>query len=345
MTDVRKFGGRVYRKWYYSVLLIIAVSLFIGLIFSLILDVKLSWMNMVFPSLLNTVVIWGGSMAIVNFSWRKFPWEDQPKKHLLVEIGLIVLFLIAFISVATWLYPVLFPEDFTANPQQNQSDVLITVLITFLIVTIHEAIFFYQQWIYNFSKSVKLEKDNLEVKYNALKAQVNPHFLFNSLNSLLTLVGDNTRAENYVQDLSGFLRYMMMSGNRDTISLQEELVNVEKYIRLQQQRFGTNFSVTTSISEAALAKHIPVLALQILFENCFQHNVITEQKPLQIRIFDEGDLLTVENNYQQKVQQESTGLGLKNIDGRYLLTGKKGISVFNDGKRFAVSIPLLTTKE
>lgn len=74
MTDVRKFGGRVYRKWYYSVLLIIAVSLFIGLIFSLILDIKLSWMNMVFPSLLNTVVIWGGSMAIVNFSWRKFPW-------------------------------------------------------------------------------------------------------------------------------------------------------------------------------------------------------------------------------------------------------------------------------
>lgn len=341
MTKEKSFGGQVYRKWYLIVLLMVAVSFIIGLIFSVFLDKEFTLMNVLFPSLINTVLIWGGSMTIVVFVWNKFPWESKPLKHLIVEIALIILFLAAFVALANLYYSWHYELNYADGLKENQSDILITVLITFLIVTIHEAVFFYRQWKYHFSKSVKLEKDNIEARYNALKAQVNPHFLFNSLNSLVSLVEDKPEAEKYVLDLSEYLRYTITSGSRDLVTVGEELLIVEKYIRLQRQRFGDNFSVDIQISEHAGSKYIPVLALQMLLENCFNHNIITHNNPLCINVYDEKAMLVVENNYQKKTQQGSTGVGLKNIEGRYILTGATGVKIHNDKQKFVVSIPLL----
>lgn len=345
MANVNSFGSRVYRKWYLVVLLVVAVSFIIGLIFSVFLDKEFTLMNVLFPSLINTGLIWGGSMAIVVFVWNRFPWESKPLKHLVVEIALIVVFLTAFVALANLYYSWLYNLSYAEGLRENQNDILITALITFLIVTIHEAVFFYQQWKFHFSKSVKLEKDNIEARYNALKAQVNPHFLFNSLNSLVSLVEDKPEAEKYVLDLSEYLRYMITSSNRDMVPVGEELLIVEKYIRLQRLRFGNNFSVKVGVSEHAGSKFIPVLALQMLLENCFNHNVITHNNPLYIRVYDERDMLVVENNYQKKTRKESTGIGLKNIEGRYMLTGAAGIKIHNDSRKFVVSIPLLNKSE
>ncbi len=345
MAKVNSFGSRIYRKRYLIVLLVVAVSFIIGLIFSVFLDKEFTFMNILFPSLINTVVIWGGSMTIVEFVWNRFPWESKPKQHLLVEIALIITFLTAFVALANLYYSWLYEKSYAEGLRESQYDILITVLITFLIVTIHEAVFFYQQWKYHFSKSVKLEKDTIEARYNALKAQINPHFLFNSLNSLVSLVEDKPEAEKYVLDLSEYLRYMITSSNRDMVPVREELLVVEKYIRLQRQRFGNNFSVEVMISEHATSKFIPVLALQMLLENCFNHNIITHSNPLYIRVYDERDMLVVENNYQKRTQKKSTGVGLKNIEGRYMLTGAAGVKIHNDGQKFEVSIPLLNKSE
>jgi LytS/YehU family sensor histidine kinase len=177
-----------------------------------------------------------------------------------------------------------------------------------------------------------------------LKSQVNPHFLFNSLNSLMNLLEDNPKAEQYVQNLSEYLRYVLLSSSRETVTLQEELENVEKYIDLQKLRFGENFEVEVIVNMPSLQMLIPPLALQMLVENCIQHNVISKSHPLKVRIFDDENRITVVNNLQKKADHESTGNGLKNIEGRYRFAEEGNLKVESDEHFFTVSIPLLKNK-
>lgn len=319
----------------------IGISLVIGLIFNVFIGRELTMINVLLPSLFNTAFIWAGSMGIVVFVWRKFPWESYPGKHILVEFLMITLFLTVFITGMNLFFCYRRDTAFLDGLKLNTIDILFTVLITFLIVTIHEAIFFYRQWKLNFSKSISLEKDNIEAQYNALKAQVNPHFLFNSLNSLMSLIEDNPQAEKYVQNLSDFLRYVLVSNTRETVSLNEEMSNVEKYIHLQKIRFGDNFNVEIKLTPASLQKNIPPLALQMLLENCFNHNVISKSKPLNIKICTDENSLSIENNLQKKPHPESTGQGLKNIEGRYRFVEGQQVKVFSDDKIFLVTIPLI----
>ena len=338
--DKEKFGW-FYSKWYFLALWVLGISLVIGIIFSLFSGKEVSLINILLPSILNTAFLWGGSMTIVAYSWKSFPWELYPTKHILVEALLIILLLVVFVVGMGLLFSHNENICFRDALKLNSSDILFTVLITFLIVTIHEAVFFYRQWKLNFSKSISLEKDNLQAQYDALKAQVNPHFLFNSLNSLITMLDEHPVAEKYVQDLSDFLRYALVSNTRETVSLREELENAEKYIHLQKQRFGDNFDVEFNIEPADLQKQLPPLAMQMLLENCFNHNVVSKSKPLHIKVHSSENSLTVENNLQKKHNPDSTGQGLKNIEGRYRFAGVDAVKIESDEQRFAVTIPLI----
>jgi sensor histidine kinase YesM len=339
--DKEKFGW-FYSKWYTFVLWILGVSLLIGLVFSMFTNKEISLLNILLPSVLNTAFLWGGSMTIVAYSWKTFPWEHYPTKHILVEALLIILLLAVFVVGMGLIFSHNKNICFREALQQNSSDILFTVLITFLITTIHEAVFFYRQWKLNFSKSISLEKDNLEARYNALKAQVNPHFLFNSLNSLISLLENNPKAEQYVQDLSEYLRYVLLSNSRELVSLSEELENLEKFFHLQKVRFNENLHVDIQINPASLTLQIPPLALQMLVDNCIKHNIISENHPLNIRISDDEKTITVKNNFQPKQNTESTGQGLKNIEGRYRFIGGESIKIDSNEKYFSVTIPLIT---
>src|ERR1035437_5424608 len=178
MAEIKHNYGWVYSSWYKLILWIGGFALPIGVICSLFMGKELTFVNVLLPSLFNTIFIWGGSMSIVIFVWNRFPWETSPTKHIVVEILLILSFLTLFVLGINLFISHIRNLTFLEGLQQNLFDILFTMLITFLIVTIHEAIFFYRQWKLNFSKSVRLEKDNIEAQYNALKAQVNPHFLF-----------------------------------------------------------------------------------------------------------------------------------------------------------------------
>lgn len=341
MAEQKHKFGWFYSKWYHVLLLMVGIALVIGGIYTLFMGKDFTLLNVLLPSIFNTVFIWGGSMSIVVFVWNRFPWENAPFRHIVVEVLLILSFLALFIVGMNLFICHTDSITFVEGLKQNVFDIIFTVLITFLIVTIHEAIFFYRQWKLNFSKSIRLEKDNLEAQYNALKAQVNPHFLFNSLNSLMSMLENHPQAEQYVQDLSDYLRYVLLSNTRETVTLQEELENVEKYLHLQKQRFGSNFTVEKAIQPEVLKKHLPPLALQMLLENCFNHNIVSSSKPLQIKISAEMDSLTIENNLQVKQAVDSTGQGLKNIEGRYRFVEGRGVKVSFDDTHFTVTIPLI----
>ena len=342
MAEIKHNYGWFYSSWYKLVLWMVGIAVLIGVIYTLFMGKDFTWTNVLLPSLFNTIFIWGGSMSIVIFVWNRFPWETSPTKHIVVEVLLILTFLSLFVVGMNLYVCHKRGLTFAAGLQQNLFDILFTVLITFLIVTIHEAIFFYRQWKLNFSKSIRLEKDNLEAQYNALKAQVNPHFLFNSLNSLMSMLDENPLAERYVQDLSDYLRYVLLSNTRETVTLKEELENVEKYLNLQKQRFGDNFRVEESILPDTLQKHVPPLALQMLLENCFSHNIVSKSKPLTIKISTDSDSLTIQNNLQVKQSVDSTRQGLKNIEGRYRFVEGQGVRVVSDESTFSVTIPLIS---
>ena len=220
-------------------------------------------------------------MIIVIYLWKKFPWEESPYRHLILEIILILVYTLTFSSL---LY---FFERKAGNIHRVENlgmEIFITLTITFLITSIHESIFFYQQWKYNFSKSVRLEKDNIEARYEALRAQINPHFLFNSLNSLTTMVEDNKHAVDYVKNLSDLLRYMLKSSEMELAPIRDEISIMNSYISLQKMRFPETLNIKVNVPENFYQYVVPPLVLQMLVENCIKHNIISKEKPLSVEI-------------------------------------------------------------
>ena len=192
----------IFPKWYKYVAIVIGSSIFIGYLCTLAFNLQFSLAHLLVNSVANSIVIWVGCMAIVSLVWKVFPWESKPVLHILTEVVLILIYLAVFVC-CVMLYLIHQTKiTFTEGLHAHSTEIVFTFLITFLITTIHEAVFFYKQWQLHFSNSIILEKDKLEAQYNALKAQVNPHFLFNSLNSLMSLLENNPKAEQYVQDLS-----------------------------------------------------------------------------------------------------------------------------------------------
>ncbi|HMQ46104.1 MAG TPA: two-component regulator propeller domain-containing protein [Saprospiraceae bacterium] len=187
-----------------------------------------------------------------------------------------------------------------------------------------------------------LEKERAESELAALKAQINPHFLFNSFNTLVNIIEENPHdAVSYVEKLSDFYRSIMQYRDKEVISLSEELELVNNYCYLLKKRFGNNFSLETAVSEDQV--YLIPLTLQMLVENAVKHNVISKAKPLTVHIISNGrEYITVKNNLQRKVQPEgSTLFGLQSLNKRYeLLSGKKlHIEVSNDC--FQVDVPFI----
>jgi two-component system LytT family sensor kinase len=285
-----------------------------------------------------TAGLWLGCMAIVNFLWKKFPWEQAPLRHLILEIILILSYTLGFSSI---LY--LLERKYSVIPKLENIgiEVFTTLLITFLITSIYESVFFYQQWKENFSKSVMLERDNIEARFEALRAQINPHFLFNSLNSLASMVEGNKPVVNYVQNLSELLRYMLKNGEKELVLLREEMTIMNSYIVLQQMRFPGTLEIKIDVPENFYHYAVPPLVLQMLVENCLKHNIISKEKPLKVEITASKESLSVKNNLQKKTGVDSTGQGLLNIIGRYRFFSSKEVEIIETKDTFTVIVPLL----
>ncbi len=188
------------------------------------------------------------------------------------------------------------------------------------------------------------QKEKILFEFETLKSQVNPHFLFNTFNTLLSLIDESPEsAKEYVNRLSDMFRNLLTLREKDTVTLEEELRFLSDYIYLQQQRYGQNLKVQTDITPRWMGHAIPPMSLQMLIENAIKHNVISRQRPLTIHIHTtEEGVLVVENTLQPKrVPPESTGLGLANIRRRYALLSTRPVEVEKLEDRFVVQVPLL----
>ena len=189
----------------------------------------------------------------------------------------------------------------------------------------------------------QIKSDNLGAQYEMLKQQVNPHFLFNSLNTLKAMVEDGDKeAVEFILKLSNFYRYTLESRKHDLIHVKEEMEILKAYLFLQKARFDGGFTFKSDLDEKALGTLVPPFTLQLLVENCIKHNIVSLEKPLPIRIYSENDKLIVENQIQLKTRDNnSLGVGLKNIDLRYSHLLDKHIDIVNDEKVFQIKLPLI----
>lgn len=193
-----------------------------------------------------------------------------------------------------------------------------------------------------------LKNENLENTYTTLVNQINPHFFFNSLNSLSMLVREkhNDKAITYIDQLSDTFRYIIRNGQTGMTTLEEELRFVESYRYLLEIRYEGKLFFDISIDEKFYGWNIPSLTLQPLIENVVKHNVITKSSPMRISITTKGNNLTVSNHIFKKIhEEESTGTGLENLSRRYTLLTGKDITVTNDGNTFSVVLPLTIPSE
>jgi hypothetical protein len=291
----------------------------------------------------TTILIWLGIRKIVIALWHKYPWEKNPIKHLVCEIILVFSYtmLIGFLNYLLSIWTGVLGID-------DDTDIVmaisITLLVTFLITSIHEAWFFFNQWNISLVKAQALEKENVISQYETLKTQINPHFLFNTLNTLTTLIEeDPKKAVGYVDKTADFLRSILGMKDKEVITLEEEVRIVETFYFLQKERFGNNLHLEIHLSPASMKRVIPPLVLQMLIENAIKHNVISVEKPLHVSVRDEGGtLIIVENNLQIKKQEKpSSGIGLQNIKNRYQFLTDHQIHIIETPDRFTVKVPLL----
>jgi two-component system, LytTR family, sensor kinase len=188
----------------------------------------------------------------------------------------------------------------------------------------------------------QLKVNNLEAQKMILLQQLQPHFLFNALSTLKSLISENpTNAEDYTVRLSDFLRYSVQAKNNEVVSLTDELAFTINYIELQKVRFGDSFICQINIPEQYLTKNIPVYALQTLVENAIKHNSFTDKKPLLIEVSIENNRIKISNNLLPKTLQTPSGMGLQNLNQRYQLIANSEIEIVKTNTNFTIYIDLL----
>ncbi len=281
----------------------------------------------------------------------KLKWKEHKvinvKRIIIGVVGAVIitmsgLFLLRM-STALVYNGITFDEFITKESFQNYS---FGLWITLTIIAVFHVIYFYNKYNQKKVKDSQIVAKVESAKFESLKSQLDPHFLFNSLNVLTSLIGENpNQAEKFTTKLSKVYRYVLEQKNKDLIPLEDELKFANSYMELLKMRFedAIHFSIPESVSDPEL-KIVP-LSLQLLLENAVKHNVITSDNPLKIRIFEEEGYLTVENNVNPKASlDKGTKVGLKNINLRYgLITREKVVIIHND-KIFKVRLPLLTQK-
>ena len=228
--------------------------------------------------------------------------------------------------------------------KETASNYIVSIGITFFVTLSLYAFYFYKAYQESKFKEQKIIAGNANAKFESLKNQIDPHFLFNSLNVLSSLIEENPEnAQRFTTSLSKVYRYVLEQKDKELVPLEEELSFAKTYMNLLKMRFEN--SLFYELPEAPInpdAKVVP-LSLQLLLENTVKHNVASEQKPLHIRIFIVGDYLVIQNDFQKKeVMHDRKGVGLQNIVDRYHIITNRKVLIEQNQKEFTVKIPILT---
>lgn len=273
----------------------------------------------------------------LNLKWlRVISTKYRNLTSIMLSLLILVLWLLSFELVNKFIYSI---EAYTITPRLNR---FIYLFVTIMLLVISRTILLNNQSKLDAIEKERLKQQSLQNELAALKNQVNPHFLFNSLNSLSLLVREDQKAAGrFINKLSFLYRYILQSKDQDLVTLKEELRFLESYIHLIEVRYRENFMVNINIKDDLLQNKIPTLALQLLMENAVKHNEISDDRPLKVEVFDEGDHLVIKNRLQERTGNlESTNIGLSNLNVRFKLHMDKELEVLREEGHFVVKLPI-----
>jgi len=316
--------------------LIVVVSLIISGMNFLYSD--FSWLT-IFKNFLFTFLLWQGSYA---FSAICHPFNQD---HLQPRVFIYIMFALAYsvmvtilVNVALWQINLPF--------KQYLGDFFISFGVTLFI----SLVYFSAEYFHLFRKSVEekeaLKRAHIENELKVLNHQINPHFLFNSLNTLMSIIPEDSElALDFTRRFSNVYRYVLQSKNKDLVSLAEEMQFVNSYIFLMKIRHGENLKTDIAIADNELLSQVPPLTIQMICENAIKHNTIADAHHLHIKMYAEENKIVIWNNKNLKlVKENGTGTGLENIEKRYKYLSGKGIKVIDKENYFEVQLPLLNVQ-
>lgn len=291
--------------------------------------------------------IWLGTSALALYARKKVPGIDKRNKRLRIIVACLIPF-----TVLCTLFNGAIEQVLGMSRIRWQSFVQIegmTLIISFVILGIYEGLYYIKQWHLLQEQSEQMRKINFDSQYKFLEDQIKPHFLFNSLNTLTSLIhADPDKAELFVEEMSSVYRYLLKKNQRELTTLQEELAFIESYVLMLKTRFDDALLISIDISEQHNEYLLPPFVLQLLVENAVKHNIATAERPLQINIYtDDDNNLHIENNLQKK---DTTGYsektGLLNLTERYKLLKKNDdLYILEEAHRFKVIVPLIHTDQ
>ena len=293
------------------------------------------------------VVLGNGNQFIVNEIDKRLTWLDAPIKRTIIGIMAMILFTVIASTIIFYLYVDLymgFPY-ITIMKREALGEYVLTLGITFFISLWFHGRGFLLEWREAAMNVERLKTENIKSRFEFLRNQINPHFLFNSLNALSSLVyDDQKKAVDFIQKLSQVYRYVLDHQNDEVVSLKDELIFLQSFVFLNKIRFGENFQVHISgLDDLKADEAVPPVALQMLIENGIKHNEISKECKLKINISRVGDWIKVKNNLNpiSAKKDESIGVGLKNISMRYAILTDKKVQIAETDDCFQVTLPIL----
>lgn len=327
---------------------IIGIPLIFILLYFMDEDAEI-WMGFV-PSFIRAVrlliytwLYWEIMRFILLKMRKKFPEISETPRRIIIQISILPV-IVAAVSVVICLSKYLYlqvEEPFIESFRETYAK---SLSLCSVVMLIYEAFYFFNRWKMSMYESERLKNEHLLSQLDILKNQISPHFLFNSLNTMITLVPEDPElAVEFIQRLSNVYRHVLQYTDRNVIDFADELAFVKDYVFLNQIRFGKNLEVTYELSDDNEAIRIVPFALQMLVENAIKHNIISMRKPLHIVISQNQNFIIVRNNLQKKTSGIlSTGVGLENIRSRYqVLTGSL-VEVIETSAEFFVFLPLIS---
>lgn len=334
----------------YSLVLSIAVSVFFFIMISLHeLDLALGGYRALTGGLLLLVTSFI-SIGLTRLFGRKQHIAQvtrSPGRYVLGWLATAVLIFLHQYILGLVGQTKLFPEEaYMTGYEMNDWQYLVVVLLSSSLVyslvhILHNSVLLHHLRTESELEVARLRSINAETTNQLLRQQVQPHFLFNALNVLKSLIKtDSAEAERYLLHLSDFLRTSFTKDKSGRATVQEEIKLCRDYLEMQKMRFGNALDYRFEIPQAYVKSLLPVFSLQLLAENAIKHNELTEDNPLFIRVIGENGLVKVENNLQRKKTVEnSTGNGLFNLSERYkALSGGQSLTITDDGETFVVSL-------
>ncbi len=295
-----------------------------------IYGVTLTTINSTYFDYLNNDVVWG--------RYRKY-------RIAVGVIGSIILTMVGVFFIHMFI-ALVFEKNSMQEFLQNESprDYVFPFFITMFVSLFFHMIYFYKKAQENKVKEQKIIAGTASAKFETLKNQIDPHFLFNSLNVLSSLIEENPdNAQRFTTSLSKIYRYVLEQKDKELISIEEELSFAKTYMNLLKMRFENSLFYELPEKIDNPEAWVVPLSLQLLLENTVKHNIVSEQKPLHIKIYIENNYLVIQNDFQKKeVLQDRNGVGLQNIISRYGIITERQVLIQQTEKHFSVSIPILT---